>query len=115
MVIASTIAERQSTDPTDRSMPPEMMTTVMPSAMMPTKAKLRVTLNRFCGVAKVSVSAVSARQASNAAMKTQNACWPNILPRRRMASGCSIASSISLDRHVIALLPHAFRHVRSRR
>ena len=56
MVIASTIAERQSTEPTDRSMPPEMMTTVMPSAMMPTKAKLRVTLKRFCGVAKVSVS-----------------------------------------------------------
>ena len=84
MVIASTIAERQSTEPTDRSMPPEMMTTVMPSAMMPTKAKLRVTLKRFCGVAKVSVSTLSARQASSAATNTQNACWPTILPSQRM-------------------------------
>ena len=31
-------------EPTDRSMPPVMMTTVMPSAMMPMKEKLRVML-----------------------------------------------------------------------
>ena len=95
MVIASTIAERQSTEPTDRSMPPEMITTVMPSAMMPTKAKLRVTLKRFCGVANVSVSTVSARQASSAATNTQNACWPTILLSRVWLC-CAIASSIPM-------------------
>ena len=32
------------TEPTDRSMPPVTTTVVMPSAMMPMKAKLRVML-----------------------------------------------------------------------
>jgi hypothetical protein len=31
-------------EPTDRSMPPVRITAVMPTAMMPTKAKLRVML-----------------------------------------------------------------------
>ena len=31
-------------EPTERSMPPVMITAVMPSAMMPMKAKLRVML-----------------------------------------------------------------------
>lgn len=44
MVTASTIDDRHSTEPTDRSMPPVMMTKVMPSAMMATKVMLRVML-----------------------------------------------------------------------
>ena len=47
---------RHSTDPTERSMPPVMMTIVMPSAMIATKVKLRVTLNRLFGVANESVA-----------------------------------------------------------
>ena len=35
---------RQSTEPTDRSMPPVMITIVMPSAMIATKVTLRVML-----------------------------------------------------------------------
>ena len=38
------IAANPITEPTDRSMPPVTMTVVMPSAMMPMKAKLRVML-----------------------------------------------------------------------
>ena len=41
---ASTMLHRHSTEPTDRSMPPVMMTTVMPRAMMAVKVKLRVML-----------------------------------------------------------------------
>src|SRR5215471_5199366 len=71
MPTASTIADRHSVDPTDRSMPPVMMTAVMPSAMIATNAKLRVTLNRFCGVAKVSVMSVRMRHATAAVTSTQ--------------------------------------------
>ena len=59
-------------DPTDRSMPPEPMTAVMPSAMIPTKAKLRVTLNRFLSVANTSDASDSRMQAIAAATKIQN-------------------------------------------
>ncbi len=48
-----------------------MITAVMPSATMPTKAKLRVTLNRLRSVAKVSVASESAMQAITAAKNTQ--------------------------------------------
>jgi hypothetical protein len=40
-----TIADRTTVDPTDKSIPPEAMTTVMPMAMIATKVKLRSTLN----------------------------------------------------------------------
>ncbi len=66
------MAESTTTAPTDRSMPPVMITVVMPSAMMPTKAKLRVTLKMLRSVAKVSVASDSAMQAATAAMNTQN-------------------------------------------
>ena len=52
-----------------------MMTAVMPIAMMATKAKLRVTLNRFCWVAKTSLASVSTTNATTAAIETQNVCW----------------------------------------
>ena len=48
IVMPITMPERTSTAPTDRSMPPAIMTAVMPIATIATKAKLRVTLNRFC-------------------------------------------------------------------
>jgi hypothetical protein len=48
-----------------------MMTAFMPCAAMPTKAKLRVTLNRFCYVENGSDLSVSARQAMTVATNTQ--------------------------------------------
>ncbi len=46
----ATMATSPMIEPTDRSMPPVMITQVMPSAMIPNGAKLRVTLAMFCGV-----------------------------------------------------------------
>src|SRR5262245_1512542 len=69
-----TIADRQSVEPTERSMPPVMITIVIPMATMATKAKFRVTLKRFCGVAKASVANDRITAASSAAASTQNAC-----------------------------------------
>ena len=43
-VTASTMLHRQRTEPTERSIPPVMMTSVMPSAMIATKVTLRVML-----------------------------------------------------------------------
>ena len=45
-------------EPTERSMPPVMMTTVMPSAMIPNGAKLRVMLAVFSTVPKLGSSMV---------------------------------------------------------
>ena len=56
---------RQSTEPTDRSMPPVMMTSVMPSAMIATKVTLRVMLNRLALVAKALVAKDRKMQASD--------------------------------------------------
>ena len=43
------MATRPMIEPTERSMPPVMITQVMPSAMIAKGAKLRVTLPMFCG------------------------------------------------------------------
>src|SRR5262245_32839546 len=67
-----TMPDRASTAPTDRSMPPVTITAVIPSAMIPTNAKFRVTLNRFCCVAKTSLATDRTRKASTAASDTQN-------------------------------------------
>src|SRR5262245_23470162 len=67
-----TMPDNANTAPTERSMPPVTMTAVMPSAMIPTKAKLRVTLNRFCCVAKTSLDSDRTTKASAAATDTQN-------------------------------------------
>ena len=75
-----TIADRQRIEPTDRSMPPVMITAVIPMATMATKAKFRVTLNRFCGVANASVANDRMTAASRAAASTQNACRPSTRP-----------------------------------
>ena len=60
------------TEPTDRSMPPVMITVVTPSAAMAMNEKFRVTLKMFCFEAKVSVTRLNATQAMTAAMNTQN-------------------------------------------
>ena len=78
MTTARIIEQRQSTEPTDRSMPPDMITTVMPSAMMATKVKLRVTLKRLFDVAKESVATERNRHAAITAMNTQKVCRPAI-------------------------------------
>jgi len=44
MTTARIMLHRHSTEPTDRSMPPVMITIVMPSAIMATNVTLRVTL-----------------------------------------------------------------------
>ena len=44
IVVAMTMLQRQRTDPTERSMPPVMITNVMPSAMIAVNVKLRVML-----------------------------------------------------------------------
>ena len=64
---------RHSTEPTDRSMPPVMITIVMPSAMIATKVKLRVTLKRLFEVANELVANDRKMQASMTASKTQKA------------------------------------------
>ena len=61
-------------EPTERSMPPVTITAVMPSATIATKAKLRVTLKRFCGVAKVLVASDRTMQAMSVASTIQNVC-----------------------------------------
>ena len=75
IAIPITMPDSTSTAPTERSMPPLTMTAVMPIAMMATKAKLRVTLNRFCWVAKTSLASASTTNAATAATETQNTCW----------------------------------------
>jgi hypothetical protein len=51
-------------EPTDRSIPPEMMTKHMPTAMMPMKAVRVRTFNALSAVAKSALSAVPARHSS---------------------------------------------------
>src|SRR6476659_3436456 len=76
---ASTMLHRQSTDPTDRSMPPVMMTTVMPSAMIATKVTLRVMLYKFFVVANESVATDRKTDARMTAINTQNVWLPRIV------------------------------------
>ena len=83
-----TMPDSTSTAPTDRSMPPVMMTAVMPMAMMATKAKLRVTLNRFCCVANTSLENDSTTKATIAAMVTQKVCWLKIQRSQPPCSRC---------------------------
>src|SRR5688572_3971414 len=68
----ATIATRPMTEPTDRSIPPVMITIVMPSAMMPNGAKLRATLPMLFAVPKLgSIEAMTATR-TNSATVTQN-------------------------------------------
>ena len=65
---------RQSTEPTDRSMPPVMITIVIPSATIATKVKLRATLKMLFEVANELVANDRKMQARITATETQKAC-----------------------------------------
>ena len=90
MVTASTIEDRQRTEPTDRSIPPVIMTNVMPSAMMAVKVMLRVMLKRLVRVAKESVAKVRNRQARTTASTTQKV-W---LPKSRDQKVCCLCAIV---------------------
>jgi len=49
MAIAASVPERPTTDPTDRSMPPEIITNVIPTDTNATTATWRARFNRFAG------------------------------------------------------------------
>src|SRR3989442_13246759 len=65
---------RHSTEPTERSMPPVMITIVIPSAMIATKVKLRATLEMLFEVANELVANDRKMQARMTATETQKAC-----------------------------------------
>src|SRR5882672_4523399 len=68
----ATMATSPMMEPTERSMPPVMITIVMPSAMMPNGAKLRVMLAALSAVPKLgSVSDITTTRISSATV-TQN-------------------------------------------
>jgi hypothetical protein len=60
------------TEPTERSMPPVMITTVMPSAMIPKGAKLRTTFPILLAVPKVGSEDTMTTISANSATVTQN-------------------------------------------
>ena len=91
MITVVVMAEISTVEPTDRSIPPVMITAVMPMATIATKAKLRVTLNRLLGVAKVLVSTDIASTASKAASSTQNICLLTSQDPKLRCVRCSIA------------------------
>src|SRR3974390_2315198 len=64
-------------EPADKSMPPVAMTAVMPSAMMPMKAKFRVMLKKFSVLAKeAGCSQLMTTQMMTNATVTQKDCAP---------------------------------------
>ena len=92
MVTASTIEHRHSTEPTERSIPPVMMTKVMPSAIIATKVTLRVMLKRFFDVAKESVAKDRNTQARMTAMTTQKV-WLDSMRDSKLCCFCAIVWS----------------------
>src|SRR5208337_1047422 len=95
MTTARIMLHRQSTEPTDRSMPPEMITIVMPSAMTAVNVKLRVMLKRLLGVAKEFVANVRKRQAATSATNTQKA-WRDMSQEIHVSSCCWMGMSSSV-------------------
>src|ERR1041384_2987437 len=87
----ATIATRPITEPTERSMPPVMITTVMPSAMMPNGAKLRATLPTLFAVPKLGSNVVITMISASSATVTQNG-W---LAMVRLKSVCSLTPTTS--------------------
>ena len=76
-------ATRPMIEPTDRSMPPVMITTIMPSAMMPNGAKLRVMLAKFSAVQKARLEDAHARRpATSSATITQKGWLADMRCRR---------------------------------
>src|SRR5262245_23276252 len=87
----ATIATKPITEPTDRSMPPVMITIVMPSAMMPNGAKLRATFPTLFAVPKVGSNAVITTMRASSATVTQKG-W---LAMVRLNSVCSLTPTTS--------------------
>src|SRR5580698_4242802 len=89
---------RQRTEPTERSMPPLMMTMVMPRAMTAVKVKLRVMLKRLLVVAKELVAKLRNRQATMTATNTQKA-WLDISHEIQLSRFCGMgaSSAIAID------------------
>ena len=56
-----------SRDPMERSIPPAMMTKVIPSATIPVQATCLVMLIRFCGLRKCSLEAMQIASSSASA------------------------------------------------
>src|SRR5271165_2733570 len=94
MTTARIMLHRRRTEPTERSMPPVMITMVMPSAMTATKVKLRVMLKRLLGVAKELVAKDRKMHAAISARKTQNA-WRDASQEIQVYSCCWIGTSSS--------------------
>src|SRR5882724_7897607 len=81
----ATMATSPMTEPTERSMPPVMITIVMPIAMMPNGAKLRVMLATLSAVPKLgSFSDITTTSISSATV-TQND-WLDQTPRSHVVS-----------------------------
>ena len=115
-----------STDPTERSMPPVIITATCPSAMMAMKAKFRVTLKKFSSFQKAALnvgsSSVIAAGIRNTAIVTQNAClaislcqapWPGRRIAVSVAMGCSRRSRLSWPARQAALMAPVIRPVTS--
>src|SRR5688572_20671537 len=87
----ATIATRPMTDPTDRSMPPVMITIVMPRAMMPNGAKLRATFPILFEVPKLgSIEAMTTTSTSRATVTQKG--W---LVMARLKRVCSLTPTTS--------------------
>ena len=104
--------ETARTEPTERSMPPVIITVTWPSAMMAMKAKFRVTLKKFSSfqkaALKVGSTSVMAIGIRKTAIVTQKACLAIIrcqTPGDFRAVADSLAISIKLRP-----LPDSFRH-----
>src|ERR1700757_2757810 len=97
MTTESTIPLKPIVEPTEISMPPVTITAIMPSATIATKAKLRVTLNKFCDVAKVDVANDSITQATIVASTTQNT-WLASSPVQRVCvfTACGSSSNVCM-------------------
>ena len=77
-------AERKSTDPTDKSMPPEIMTSVIPSAIIAMKVTLRVMLYKFLRQLQ--------KRRQRLARQDQRDRWCRMFSVTRHASTTSLAS-----------------------
>ena len=79
MTPAPTMPARAIIEPTDRSMPPEMMTAVIPMAMMPLTLERLSTLRKFSAVRNVSGSRADRAAISSASVAKGSSCRMNLL------------------------------------
>src|SRR5450755_429329 len=99
MTTARIMLERHSTEPTDKSMPPVMMTIVMPSAMIAKKVRLRVMLKRLLVVANEFVATDRNAQAATSAINTQNV-WLDV---KRPNQSARLGGASSTARVIVSI------------